>query len=117
MPGDVFGSVTRFVSNIADAQPEIGQPISDTDTVVSSSSEIVDAAFLAEITHRIAIARAFGLVAIGLFVLFIILAVANVVHFALWLPALVGLVGVMIATGAQINRLEALQPPFAEGNE
>jgi hypothetical protein len=61
---------------------------------------------VAEIQKKLKIAYAVGGVTTGLFLLFTAFAIMNVVNFAIWLPTLPALIGIMAMAGAHIERLE-----------
>jgi hypothetical protein len=59
-----------------------------------------------EIQVRIKTAKVVGGGAILVLVLFILLSLFNVMNFAIWLPAVPALIGLIAMLGAQIERLE-----------
>jgi hypothetical protein len=70
---------------------------------ISTPITIVD---FEEYHMRVKVAKAIGAAAALAFVLLVGLAAMNVVNFAIWLPALPALIGLMAMLGAQIERLE-----------
>ena len=91
--------VVASVASVSAASPE-------SMTASASTATVMDIVRSTNARKKMIIAQMIGAFAIGTLLLFLVLSLVNVISFAIWLPAIPPLIGLLAVAGANFVRLE-----------